>query len=159
MTRLPDLGSRGQGWVAIQVVLTILLVGLGLSDAGAWPLPMAIVSAIAGIVLLVAGGALTARAIRDLGRNLTAVPHPREGSVLVRQGAFGLVRHPIYGGQVIMALGWGLALASPAGLLMAVLLGVFFDLKTRREEAWLSERYADYPAYAASTRRLIPWLY
>jgi hypothetical protein len=57
-----------------------------------------------------------------------------------------------------MAVGWGLALASPAALLMTVLPGAIFDLKSRREPAWLSERLADDAACAASTRRLIPWL-
>jgi protein-S-isoprenylcysteine O-methyltransferase Ste14 len=36
---------------------------------------------------------------------------------------------------------------------------LFFDLKRRREEAWLEARFADYAAYRARTRRLIPWVY
>ena len=38
-------------------------------------------------------------------------------------------------------------------------LFVFFDLKPRREEAWLIERFSAYGAYRARTRRLIPWLH
>jgi protein-S-isoprenylcysteine O-methyltransferase Ste14 len=41
----------------------------------------------------------------------------------------------------------------------AVLLGVFFDLKSRREEAWLVEQFGGYAAYRRRRRRLIPWLY
>jgi protein-S-isoprenylcysteine O-methyltransferase Ste14 len=145
--------------VVIQLLLLILLVSVGLSDDGDWPVPVAIVTSISGVGLMVAGAALVFRGSRDLGRNLTATPQPRDGSVLVQHGAFGLVRHPIYGGQIIMAVGWGLALASPATLLVAGLLGVFFDLKSRREEVWLAERYPAYRAYAASTRKLIPWVY
>ena len=55
--------------------------------------------------------------------------------------------------------GWGLAAASPITLLLAVVLAVFFELKSRREEAWLSERYADYAAYMQQTRRFFPGLY
>ena len=65
----------------------------------------------------------------------------------------------MYGGAVIAALGWGLAMASPMALAGAFVLGVFFDLKSRREEAWLGERFAGYAAYRQHTRRLIPWLY
>ena len=78
---------------------------------------------------------------------------------LVEDGVFGLVRHPMYGGLVIAALGWGLVMASPTALAGALVLGVFFDLKSRREEAWLAEQFAGYAAYRRRTRRLIPWLY
>jgi protein-S-isoprenylcysteine O-methyltransferase Ste14 len=159
MSPLPDLGSRGQGWVVIQVLLLLLLLNVGLSARGDWPEPARSIATFAGVALMVAGGALIAWGARGLGRGLTAVPRPRAGSTLVRHGAFALVRHPLYGGLIVMAVGWSLALMSLATLLVAVLLGVFFDLKSRREEAWLAERFPDYPAYAASTKRLIPWIY
>ena len=41
----------------------------------------------------------------------------------------------------------------------AVVALVFFTLKSRREEAWLQERFDGYAAYRARTRRLIPWVY
>jgi protein-S-isoprenylcysteine O-methyltransferase Ste14 len=65
----------------------------------------------------------------------------------------------MYGGAVIAALGWSLAMASPFALLGALALLVFFDLKSRREEAWLGEQFAGYEAYRQRTRRLIPFLY
>jgi protein-S-isoprenylcysteine O-methyltransferase Ste14 len=145
--------------VVIQLLLLILLVSVGLSDHGDWPAPIAVVAWIVGLVLMGAGVVLVVRGSRDLGRNLTPTPRPRDGSVLVQHGAYGLVRHPLYGGQIIMAVGWGLVAASLTTLLLAGLLGVFFDLKSRREEAWLSARYPAYPAYAARTRKLIPWVY
>lgn len=56
-------------------------------------------------------------------------------------------------------MGWGLVAASSLTLAGAILLAVFFDLKSRREEIWLVERYSDYAAYRSRTRRLLPWLY
>jgi protein-S-isoprenylcysteine O-methyltransferase Ste14 len=41
----------------------------------------------------------------------------------------------------------------------AFILLAFFDLKSRREEAWLVKRFPEYAAYQRRTRRLIPWLY
>jgi len=38
-------------------------------------------------------------------------------------------------------------------------LAGFFDLKSRREEIWLAEQFAEYGSYRARTRRLLPWLY
>ena len=60
---------------------------------------------------------------------------------------------------MIAALGWSLVMASPLALAGAVVVGVFFDLKSRREEAWLGEQFAGYAAYRWRTRRLMPWLY
>ncbi len=74
-------------------------------------------------------------------------------------GAYRLARHPIYGGLIIAAAGWGLLMASPVALLLAAVLLGFFDLKSRREELWLADGYPGYAAYRARTRRLLPGLY
>jgi protein-S-isoprenylcysteine O-methyltransferase Ste14 len=88
-----------------------------------------------------------------LRRQLTAFPRPVPGGRLIEAGVFGLVRHPMYGGGVIVALGWGLARASPLTIAGALILAVFFDLKSRREEAWLAEHFQD--RGLPGTRRLI----
>jgi len=100
--RLPDLGQRGEGWVAIQVVLSGLIALVG-SLGPAW------------------GGALRTAGIGG-------------GAVLVGAGALFALR----------------------GL---VVLGGFFDLKSRREEAWLVAAYPGYAAYRARVRKLIPFVY
>ena len=112
-----------------------------------------------GAVLIAMGGLLAARGVLDLRENLTPYPRPLPGAQLVESGAYGLVRHPIYGGLILVALGWGLATASLLALGGALVLLVFFDLKSRREEVWLSDQFSEYPAYRARTRRLLPWLY
>jgi protein-S-isoprenylcysteine O-methyltransferase Ste14 len=157
-SRLPTLGPRGEGWVALQGVILIALGWAG-TLGPAWDGLARLVSMVAGAMLLLGGGTLAARGLLDLRENLTALPHPRDGATLVDRGAYHRVRHPIYGGLVLAGFGWGLVWASPAALAIAALLVVFFDLKSRREEAWLADRFADYPAYRARTRRLIPFVY
>jgi hypothetical protein len=74
-------------------------------------------------------------------------------------GIFRLVGHPVYGGAILIGLGWSLADA-PLGPIPTALLALLFDLKARREEAWLIERFPAYAAYRAGTpRRFVPWLY
>ena len=155
---LPDLGRRGEGWVVLQVVLFIAVIGAGFTGP-LWSGPARLVGAIAGVALIVSGIGLVTAGILRLRRQLTAYPRPVPGGRLIEDGVFGFVRHPMYGGGVIAALGWGLAMASPMALAGAFVLGVFFDLKSRREEAWLGEQFAGYAAYRRRTRRLIPWLY
>lgn len=159
MSGLPSLGPRGEGWVALQFLILALLAVAGLISRDTWEGPLAGVIYLLGLALLLGGALLAGRGLLDLGRNLTPVPHPRDDAQLVETGVYALVRHPIYGGLIIGALGWGLLAASPPTLALAIGLGAFFDLKSRREEAWLRERYAGYATYMARTRRLLPWLY
>jgi protein-S-isoprenylcysteine O-methyltransferase Ste14 len=155
---LPDLGRRGEGWFAAQVGLFIA-VGAAGSLGPAWTGTVRAATGAVGAVLLCTGGLLALRGLIDLRENLTPFPRPLPGARLVDTGAYRLARHPIYGGLILGALGWGLLTASPAAIGGAAILAVFFDLKSRREEIWLADQFAGYPAYRSRTRRLIPWVY
>jgi protein-S-isoprenylcysteine O-methyltransferase Ste14 len=155
---LPDLGPRGEGWVVIQIALFALIAAAG-AIGPAWDGTVRIVGVVVGILLVVAGATLGLRGIVDLRENLTAFPRPMPKARLVETGSYGLVRHPIYCGVIVAALGWGLATASPLAIVGAGVLLVFFDLKSRREEVWLSEQFTDYEAYRSRTRKLVPWVY
>lgn len=157
MTRLPSLGPRGEGWFAIQLLLLGAIVAAGLV-AGGLSGPMSGIAMGIGVVLLAVGLGQVALGIRQLGSALTPMPRPREGAPLVEDGIFRFVRHPIYGGLILAAFGWSMVMASPLGIGLSLVLLGFFQLKSRREEAWLlarDERYAD---YAARTRRFVPWV-
>ena len=104
MTRLPSLGPRGEGWVVIQFVLLGLIAWAG-TLGPAWDGTARTVTTIAGAALLAAGGILAAKGLLDLRDALTPLPHPRDGAELVDTGSYALVRHPIYGGLVLGALG------------------------------------------------------
>ena len=143
--------------MAIQLVLLVLLVLAGVAG-GAWAGASRTATTLVGVPLAAAGLVLLRRGVADLGGNLTPNPRPRDDGELVETGIYARVRHPIYGGLILLAVGWGLITASPPSLVLAAALAVFFVLKARREEAWLVVRYPGYQAYRARTRRLIPWL-
>ena len=159
MSRLPSLGPRGEGWVAIQVLLLLAVATAGFAAGETWTGWAAMIGTVLGTLLLGAGGVLFTWGVLGLGRNLTPMPRPLDGASLVESGAYALVRHPLYGGLSLGAFGWALLSASPAALLLAGVLMAFFDLKSRREEAWLVTQYAGYADYSGRTERLIPWIY
>lgn len=158
MSRLPALGPRGEGWVVIQFLLLAAVAVSGLAGP-AWMGAARLATTGIGAGLLAAGLLLALRGLVDLRDALTPLPHPRDGASLVDTGSYRLVRHPIYGGIIVGAAGYGLLMASPLTLAgSAVLLG-FFRLKSAREELWLEARYPGYAAYRARTRRLVPFVY
>jgi len=149
-------GHRGEWYVVLQAALFALVV---LGPRGAWlALPTA-VARTAGFALIGAGALVALAAVLRLGRNLTPLPHPREDATLVEGGPYAWVRHPIYGGVILVAFGWALLVQGWLTLLWAVLLLVFLDIKSRREEVWLMARFPDYANYQRRVRKLIPFIY
>jgi len=157
MSRLPSLGPRGEGWVVIQFALIGAVVVAGIAGP-AWGGALRVVSTIVGAGLVIAGLGLAARGSRDLRTAMTPLPYPRAEAELVEDGVYARVRHPIYGGLLLAASGWGLATASVVALALTVGLWLFFEGKSRREERWLVERFPGYPAYRERTHRFMPWL-
>lgn len=156
MTRLPSLGAHGEGWVAIQVVLLGAIGIAGWLLGPDWAGSASDWSAVVGVGLVVGGGAQAAMGVLHLGSSLTPLPHPRTDAVLVESGIYRRVRHPIYGGLILGAVGWALVRASLATVALAALLWLFFRLKSAREESWLLERFPTYAGYRTGTRRFFP---
>ena len=153
--RLPNLGPRGEGWVVIQLILFAAILAAGLFGAR-WPHQARIPRLTAATLLGAAGAALTGTGIRALGESMTPMPRPHGRAVLKQHGVYARVRHPIYGGVILMAFGWSL-LSSPWALLPAAALATLLGMKARLEERWLSERYSDYPEYARRVpHRFVP---
>jgi len=155
---LPELGPRGEGWVVLQTLLFGAIVGCGYTGVF-WPSGAESYLVVLGILIVVAGALLLLLGVAALGRSFTALPRPRRTGKLRQHGIYRLVRHPVYGGVLVLALGWSLADA-PLALVPTALLAALFDLKSRREEAWLVDRYPEYPAYRERTpHRFIPFAY
>ena len=145
--------------MAVQVfliagILLSAVVGLG------WPRSVAPVFYVAGAVLVAAGAALLIAGAIGLGSALTPFPAPRSTGELQTGGVYRLARHPMYGGGILIALGWSAIFATVVGLALTLVLAVFADLKSRREELWLEQHYPDYAAYRLRTKhRLIPFVW
>jgi len=152
--------SRGEGYVVLQAVLFALIL-IGPSDwpGFAWPEPLRAASEGLGWILMAAGFVVAVIAARHLGPNLTPLPRPRDEAHLVVSGLYRIVRHPIYFGVLLLAGGWALYRHGTLTLVYVAVLGVFFDLKSRREEGWLVERFPEYSDYQRRVRKLIPWVY
>jgi protein-S-isoprenylcysteine O-methyltransferase Ste14 len=111
-------------------------------------------SLLASSLVVIVGTAFTIWSLATLGRCFGLFPEVRG---LVTRGPYRLVRHPVYLGELISAV--GLLLAKPHPLVV-VTFGVFVALqywRTVYEERALSAAFPeDYPAYARRVPRLLP---
>jgi protein-S-isoprenylcysteine O-methyltransferase Ste14 len=155
-------GNRGEYWVIAQGAL-LLIFALTPPNipsfidlcSSIWLYTSWILTAIFGLLAIVFLG----RSLFDLGSNLTPLPHPRDEGQLVKTGIYRFVRHPIYSGVIYLALAYANWQVSWVHLLGSIILFVFFDAKSRKEEVWLTDKFADYANYSISVKKLIPGIY
>jgi protein-S-isoprenylcysteine O-methyltransferase Ste14 len=154
-------GARGEWYVAAQLVLiaVVFLAPRTLPGLPAWPAPLAQIGVLAGSALMFAGGMLLLAGFVSLGPNLSPLPCPRPNATLVQTGPYRLARHPMYAGGVLLAYGWAFVVHGWLTLVYATILLVFLDIKSAREERWLTATFPDYAEYQRRVRKLIPFIY
>ncbi|HVR29143.1 MAG TPA: isoprenylcysteine carboxylmethyltransferase family protein [Thermoanaerobaculia bacterium] len=120
----------------------------------------ALLLASSGSLLAVAAAALVLRSRAELGPAWSFVPKADQGTGLVTTGPYRVVRHPIYLGLALLAIGGALAFGSwPA--LMIVLSGIVptFVWRARAEEKLLSRTFGErYAIYRQRSKMIVPYL-
>lgn len=114
----------------------------------------------AGVAICWAGAAFAVWARVTLAGNWSGVVSLKHDHEIIDRGPYAYVRHPIYTGILAMILGSALLEFDVARTLAVALAFLSFRIKLGQEENLLSTHFpGTYPAYAARTRRLIPFLY
>ena len=131
-------GRIGWGLVVVQFILLIALVLL--PKRRGLDLPPDFLD-ILGIALMIVGLAMVLIAFLGLGSALTATPIPLKSATLRTGGIYSVVRHPIYVGLLLAALGFTLAVGSIWQVFVLVLLGIFFAGKALWEDRLLAEKH------------------
>ena len=114
-----------------------------------------------GVATFAAALWLFRRTHKELGRNWSVTLEIRDRHVLVTNGVYRRIRHPMYAAFWLWALAQALLLpnwiAGPAGL---VGFGTLFFLRVGREERLMEQAFGDeYRQYAAHTGRIIPRIF
>lgn len=141
------------GWVLVGVQALLLILLVLLPKRRSLFAPPDFLDVL-GIILMVGGLALVIVSLVSLGAALTPTPVPQESAALRTKGVYSLVRHPVYSGILVAALGFTLAVGSIWQVLMWVALAVFFYAKAFWEDRLLAEKHGvawfDYADHVSS---------
>lgn len=112
----------------------------------------------AGLLLFIAGWGVVHLALAANAFAETTVRHQADrGHQVVANGAYSVVRHPMYGGLLLVMSGLALWLGSMAGVIASLVPAAVLALRIQLEERMLRAALPEYAAYAARVRwRMVP---
>ncbi|MGV0735811.1 isoprenylcysteine carboxylmethyltransferase family protein [Mycobacterium syngnathidarum] len=114
---------------------------------------------VAGDVLVVVGLGITSLVVIQNSFAASTV-QVEQGQKVVSTGLYGVVRHPMYTGNVLTIVGVPLALGSYWGLLPVISGLIMLVVRIRDEEKLLVEELDGYREYAQQARyRLVPYMW
>src|SRR5882672_1498548 len=96
-----------------------------------------------GLMLTVAGLAITVWARIHLGQFWSARVSLKEGHQLIQSGPYARVRHPIYSGLLLALLGTALFVGEYRAILAVLLVFIAHRQKAVREERLLAEQFGE----------------
>lgn len=160
--RTPEHRERSAVATGTMTAFFLALWALLRTGVGAVPVHSPVLSALLGLLgalIVVAGAAVNVAGRFRLGggwaNHVTVYVDHR----LVTDGVFGLVRHPLYGSLVWMALGASVEFANPlAALAVALVFLPMMVFRARQEERALAARFPEYAGYGQRVGMLFPRL-
>jgi protein-S-isoprenylcysteine O-methyltransferase Ste14 len=112
-----------------------------------------------GLLLSGVGTAFTVASIFLMGRAWRIGIDPSNRSELAEDGPYRWIRHPIYSGMLLVAVGNALLIPHPAVFAVAAASCLGFAFQARREEDHLRRTFGErYTRYLARTGRFAPRL-
>lgn len=113
-----------------------------------------------GLAAMIIGSIMMVNGFFDLGASFSGGVTPLDKGKLVTSGYYAIVRHPMYGGVILILFGWSIFWGTWLGLLLSFLSIFLFDVKANQEEKMLREKYSEYADYQARVnKKLIPYIF
>jgi protein-S-isoprenylcysteine O-methyltransferase Ste14 len=123
-------------------------------------LPRAPWMVLLGVVLVALGLVFAIWARLVLAGNWSGTVTLKASHELIRRGPYALARHPIYTGLLTALLGTAVVIDAWRALLAFAIVTVSFLWKMGTEEAFMRAAFgAEYDAYHARTRALLPFIW
>jgi protein-S-isoprenylcysteine O-methyltransferase len=112
-----------------------------------------------GVILCAAGMAFLIWARQHLGKNWSQTVSVKVGHDLITSGPYRYVRHPMYAGGLIAAIGSAIVCGG-AWIFLLVILGVIFLWRIGAEDRLMAQLFPnEFPDYKKRTKALIPFVW
>ncbi len=109
-----------------------------------------------GAIPMITGAVILVWGMIQLLPFISIFPTPKPGGELVTRGIYKYVRHPIYSGIILLALGYGIFSRDFDKLVIALMILLLFEIKSGYEERKLFRAYPEYDEYRLRTGKFIP---
>jgi protein-S-isoprenylcysteine O-methyltransferase Ste14 len=145
--------------ISVSLLSMIAMVVLSALDHRfGWSAVPAVVSLIGDVLVVLGLGVAMLVVVQN--SHAAAAIRVEADQKLVSTGLYGLVRHPMYVGNLIMMVGIPLALGSYWGLVIVILGVIVLALRIRDEEQMLEQQLAGYREYTQHVHyRLVPYVW
>ena len=100
-----------------------------------------------GLLIIIIAFIIMLVAIKDLGRNLSPFPSPKNNSNLVTKGIYRFTRHPMYYSLIFVSFGVFITKLSIYYLFLSISLGLLIKFKIALEEQYLKNKFKNYLLY------------
>ena len=100
-----------------------------------------------GILIIIIAFIIMLVSIKDLGRNLSPFPRPKNNSNLVTKGIYRLTCHPMYYSLIFISIGVFIIKLSIYYLFLTIILALIIKFKIALEEKYLMNKFKNYLLY------------
>lgn len=90
---------------------------------------------------------------------LRIFPEPSQSAILITNGPYQYIRHPMYTSVLLSCFGLVLTNLNFASVICFLLLLLDLTIKLHWEEILLEQKFEEYRKYKSNSKRLIPFIY